>query len=138
MRASAVLLALALVAGCDAAGPVAVDAPLRAEGVSLTADRDAYRVGEPIRLTLVNGASREVSTGVLECAVLERWDGRAWEPSRQGNDRACILIALVLAPGQAATGEVRVRVPDGSYRLAQSVSVGERHATVATGAFRLE
>lgn len=140
MRVLAALLAFALplAAGCDAAGPLAVDAPLRAEGVSLTADRDAYRAGEPIRLTLVNGAPRELTTGVLECATLERWSGRAWDTSRDGNDRACILIALVLEPGRSVGGEVRVRVPDGSYRLVQHVSVGERSATVATGAFRIE
>lgn len=137
MRVLAALALVVLVAGCDAAGPVSADAPLRADGVALTADRDAYRSGEPIRLTLVNGASRELTTGVLECAVLERWTGRAWETSRQGNDRACIMIALVVEPGRSVTGEVRVRASGGSYRLVQHVSVGERGATVATGAFRI-
>jgi len=140
MRALTVVALFAfalLVGGCDTAGPLAVDAPLRVGGVALTADRDAYRSGDPIRLTLTNGASQELTTGVLECAVLERWNGRSWATSRQGNDRACIMIALLLDPGRTATGEVRVRVPSGSYRLVQHVSVGDRGATVATGAFRI-
>lgn len=139
MRALATLLVfvLPLVGGCDTAGPLAADAPLRAGGVSLTADRDAYRFGAPILLTLSNGASHELTTGVLECAVLERWSGRAWETSRHGNDRACIEIALVLEPGRTATGEVRVRVPSGSYRLTHWVGLGGGSRQVATGAFRI-
>lgn len=137
MRLVAAVTLLVLVAGCDTAGPAAVDAPLRSGGVALTADRDAYRSGEIVWLSLVNGASRELTTGVLECAVLERWSGRAWETSRHGNDRACIMMALVVEPGRTVTAGVPVRAPGGSYRLVQHVSVGERGATVATGAFRI-
>lgn len=129
---------LVLATGCDTAGPVAADAPLSTEGLTFTTDQPAYRSGAPIRVTLVNGSTAEATTGVLECATLERWNGRTWETSRVGNDRACIMIAHVIAPGRRLDGAVRVRVPAGSYRLAQAVTLDSgRSATVATGAFRI-
>lgn len=138
MRLLATLFLLAAGA-CDTAGPRADDAPLQVGGVRLTANDNAYRPGAPIRLTLVNGDDGDLTTGVLECAVLERWTGTAWVVSDAGNDRACIEIALVLAPGDEVTGDVRVRVPDGSYRLVHWVSTtAASGARVATGAFRVE
>ena len=139
-----VLLAVLLVAlaGCNAAGtladvPSANAGPLAPEGISLTADQTAYGHGDEARLTLRNGSAVTATTGVLECAQIETWTGTAWTTSAEGNDRACIEIARVLAPGETMTGTVALDVPAGHYRLVQSVSLDGAGVTAATAAFRV-
>ena len=142
-RVFAALLLVAL-AGCNASGPLADvppanASPLAPEGVALTADRTAYGRGDEARLTLRNGSALTATTGMLECAQIEAWTGTAWTASAEGNDRACIEIARVLAPGEAMTGSVPLDVPAGQYRLVQSVSFDGADAgvTAATAAFRV-
>ncbi|HEX9953414.1 MAG TPA: hypothetical protein VGB53_16710 [Rubricoccaceae bacterium] len=141
-----VFLALLLVAlaGCNAAGvladvPDASAGPVSPDGLSLVADQMAYSRGETARLTLRNGSAVTATTGVLECAQVETWTGSAWMVSAEGNDRACIMIARVLAPGETMTGTVALDVPAGQYRLVQSVSLegADGGVTAATAAFRV-
>jgi hypothetical protein len=130
------LLALVLLAGC-ADAPFTDSAPVRPRGVEFTADRTAYDNDDEVALRLVNHSPDTLLTGVLECAVLERWTGRAWETSPDGNDRGCILIGVYLEPGDALDGRVRLDVPDGSYRFVYGV-YAEGTERAATGAFRVE
>ena len=131
-------LALLALAACDTAGPVATDAAVRAGGLRLDADRDRYDNRDTVRLTLTNAGSETYWTGVLDCALLERWDGRAWTLSRDDNDRACIAIAVEVAPGSVLTATVPIRLPDGSYRFTQGLGSDDQSVTVATAAFRVE
>ncbi|HEX8385010.1 MAG TPA: immunoglobulin-like domain-containing protein [Rubricoccaceae bacterium] len=128
-----------LVAGCQAAAPLVDVAPVSSDGLTLTADKDAYARGETARLDLRNGGTATATTGVLECAHIERWTGAAWERSAEGNDRACIMIARILQPGESMTGAVPLDVPAGAYRLTQGVSVegSETGVSVSTGSFRV-
>lgn len=128
-----------LVAGCNSAGPLVDAAPVSSAGLTLTADQNAYDRGETARLVLRNGGTATATTGILECAQFERWTGSAWETSPDGNDRACILLAVVLAAGETLTGAVPLDVPAGSYRLTQSVSVegADTGVAVSTGSFRV-
>ena len=142
-RVFAALLLVAL-AGCNAAGvladvPDASAGPLAPEGITLTVDQSAYARGETARLTLRNGSAATATTGVLECAQIETWTGSAWATSAEGNDRVCIMIARVLAPGETMTGTVALDVPAGQYRLVQSVSLegADGGVTAATAAFRV-
>ena len=137
------LLALAL-AGCAprAVGPPDAAPPAGAPatgGLTLAADRQAYARGASVRLELRNGSAAVATTGVLECAQFETWTGSAWVRSPVGNDRACIMIARVLAPGETITGDVAADVPAGSYRLTQSVSLegAEEGVAVSTASFRV-
>lgn len=125
-----------LLASCDTlAGPRSDDGPVRAAGVSLDADRTRYDNRDEVRLTLRNDGAATYTTGVLECAELERWDGTAWVPSRMRDDRACIAIGLFLEPGQTIDGTPRLNVPAGSYRFTVSLAESVR---VATAALRVE
>ena len=140
MRPVLLAAALLLAAGCNTAGPLVDTAPVTTDGLVLTADARAYGRGDTARLTLTNGSAATATTGVLECALVERWTGAAWTPSASGNDRACIQIARILAPGDAMTGEVPLDLPAGSYRLTQPVSLdgsGESVA-VSTASFAVE
>jgi hypothetical protein len=130
------LLALALLAGCGDA-PFTDSAPVRPRGVEFTADRTAYDNDDEAALRLVNRSADTLVTGVLECAVLERWTGTAWETSGAGNERPCIEIAVNLEPGDALDGRVRLDVPDGSYRFVHDL-YGEGTERAATAAFRVE
>ena len=130
------LFALALLAGC-ADAPFTDSAPVRPRGVEFTADRTAYDNDDEVALRLVNRSPDTLLTGVLECAVLERWTGTAWETSAAGNDRACIDIGVEVRPGDALDGRVRLDVPDGSYRFVYDV-FGVDVDRAATGAFRVE
>ena len=133
------LTAFLALAGCTAGAPLVDTAPLAPGGLTLAADRTAYDRGDSARLTLTNGATATATTGVLECAQIETWTGAAWTLSPAGNDRACIMIARVLAPGETMTGAVVLDVPAGTYRLTQSVSLdgAEAGVTAATAAFRV-
>lgn len=128
-----------LAAGCNSAGPLVDAAPVSSAGLTLTADKDAYARGETARLVLRNGGAATATTGVLECAQFERWTGSAWETSPDGNDRACILLAAIVAPGEILTGSVPIDVSAGSYRLTQSVSVegAGTSVDVSTASFRV-
>lgn len=139
MRALLPALAV-LVAACDSPAPFAGEPPVTARGVFLMTDSDEYARGGSVRLTLANGATQRVTTGVLECARLERWSGTAWALAPHANETACIEIARVLAPGEVLTGTFRADVPDGSYRLVHEVTVGDAGGSVpvATAAFRVE
>lgn len=138
LRLPALLLAAGLASACDSPASLAESAPVAADGVLLMADDDTYRPGDAAHLTLANGAADTVTTGVLECAVLEHWSGAAWALAPDGNDRACILLAVAVAPGDVHTGSVPLDVPAGVYRAAQDVAVGDRPMRVATAAFRVE
>ena len=135
-----ILLALLLAAGCTAADPLVDTAPVSTDGLTLAADARAYSRGETARLTLTNGSSNTATTGVLECALVESWTGTAWTQSASGNDRACIEIARILAPGEAMTGEVPLDLPAGSYRLTQTVFLdgADASAAVSTASFAVE
>ncbi|HEX8298239.1 MAG TPA: immunoglobulin-like domain-containing protein [Rubricoccaceae bacterium] len=139
-----VALLLVALAGCNASGvladvPDASAGPVAPDGLALSADQTAYARGATARLTLRNGSAATATTGVLECAQIETWTGTAWTTSPEGNDRACIMIARVLAPGETMTGTVALDVPPGQYRLVQSVSLEGADAGVAvsTAAFRV-
>ncbi len=139
-----VVALLVALAGCSARTslvdvPPASAGPVAPNGLSLAADQASYAHGTTARLTLRNGAPIVATTGVLECAQVETWTGRAWATSPVGNDRACIEIARLLRPGEAMTGGVELDVPAGMYRLVQSVSLegAEAAETVATAAFRV-
>ena len=138
-RRLASLAALLVLAGCTPRAALVGTAALAPGGVALAADRTAYGRGDSVRLTLTNGATATATTGVLECARIETWSGTAWGESSVGNDRACILIARMLAPGETMTGDVVLDVPAGTYRLAQSVTLdgAEAGVTAATAAFRV-
>jgi hypothetical protein len=132
----------ALVSGC--APRPALDAPpvgpaVSPNGLTLTADKAAYAGGETARLELRNGAQAAATTGVLECAQIETWTGSAWVQSPVGNDRACIMIAQTLQPGETMDGAVPLDVPAGQYRLTQGVSLEGADAGVAvsTASFRV-
>jgi hypothetical protein len=141
------LLGLALSAATLASGcaPRAVlDAPpagpaVSPNGLTLTADKAAYARGETARLELRNGASAAATTGVLECAQIETWTGGAWARSPEGNDRACIMIARTLQPGETMDGAVPLDVPAGQYRLTQGVSLegADAGVSVSTASFRV-
>ena len=146
MRLTLLALALsfgALVSGC--APRPALDAPpasgsaVSPSGLTLTADKATYARGETARLELRNGATAAATTGVLECAQIETWTGGAWVRSPEGNDRACIMIALTLQPGETMDGTVPLDVPAGTYRLTQSVSLegAEAGVAVSTASFRV-
>ena len=132
-------LGLLVVAGCTASVPLIEAPPVTAEGLALSADRTTYARGAAVRLVLVNGAPTTATTGVLECAQFETWTGSAWVRSPVGNDRACIMIARVLAPGETMTGDITADVPAGSYRLTPSVSIdgADASVTVSTASFRV-
>ena len=136
-RRLALLAALLVLAGCTPRAALVGTAALAPGGVALAADRAAYNRGDSVRLTLTNGATATATTGVLECARIETWTGSAWTLSPAGNDRACIMIARVLAPGETMTGDVVLDVPAGTYRLAQSVTLDGAGVTAATAAFRV-
>ena len=135
MRLIAALLVLAA-AGCDTA-PFADASPIGTGEMAFTADRDAYRRGDTAALTLRNLSADTLTTGVLECAFLEVWDGEAWTIRASDNGRACIEIAVVLAPGETLTGAVELDVPDGSYRFVHGL-YGQSALPLATGAFRVD
>lgn len=133
-----------LLVGCNASGAL-VDVPpasagaVSSGGLTLAADQSAYARGATVRLVLVNGSAAVATTGVLECAQIESWTGSAWTLSAEGNDRACIMIARILQPGETMAGSVPLDVPAGQYRLTQSVSLEGADAGVAvsTAAFRV-
>ncbi len=133
-----------LLVGCNASGalvdvPPASAGPVSPDGLTMTADQSVYARGATVRLVLVNGSAAVATTGVLECAQIESWTGAAWVLSAEGNDRACIMIARILQPGETMTGAVPLDVPAGRYRLTQSVSLDGADAGVAvsTAAFRV-
>lgn len=130
-------LGLALLAGCDSAAPFVDTSPVETDEAAFTADRSAYARGDDAALRLRNVSTDTLTTGVLECAVLERWDGDSWTATPIGNDRACIEIAVVLAPGETLDGTVRLDVPDGSYRFVHGL-YGRSATPLATGSFRVE
>ncbi len=137
-----VVALLVVLAGCSARTaltdvPPANSGPVAPSGLALTADGASYARGATARLTLRNGSPAVATTGVLECAQVETWTSGAWATSPVGNDRACIMIARVLQPGETMTGGVRLDVPAGSYRLVQSVSLegADVAEAVATAAF---
>lgn len=139
-----VVALLVVLAGCSARTaltdvPPASAGPVAPNGLSLTADQTSYAHGATARLTLRNAAPIVATTGVLECAQIETWTGGAWATSPAGNDRACIMIARLLQPGETMTGGIVLDVPAGTYRLMQSVSLegAEAAETVATAAFRV-
>ena len=123
--------ALVLLAGC-ADTPFTDAAPVGADGITFTADQTRYGNGDEAHLTLRNGSDETLTTGVLECAGLERWDGSEWAFSPEGNDRACIELAVVLEPGDSLGGDIQLDVPDGTYRFVLG------YPDVATGSFRVE
>lgn len=131
-------LALLSLAACDTAGPVATEPAVRAGGLRLDADRDRYGNRDTARLTLANTGGETYWTGILDCAIVERWDGSAWAVSRDGNGQACIAIAVEVAPGASLTASVPIRLPDGSYRFTQGLGSDDASVTVATAAFRVE
>lgn len=135
LLACAFLLALA---ACDGAGPLATDPALLAGGLRLDADQTAYDNRDTVHLTLSHTGRGTYWSGVLECAVLERWDGQAWTLSPSGNDRGCIMIAVEVAPGSTQTASVPLQAPDGSYRFTHTLSRDGASVTVATAAFRVE
>ena len=130
-------LILLAAAGCDAAGPLVTTAPVVAAGMGFTTDRDAYRRGDTATLLLRNVSADTLTMGVLECATLESWAGTAWTARPSDNDRACIEIARVLAPGETMDGRIALDVPEGSYRFVHGL-YGQSATSAATGAFRVE
>ena len=145
MRRLVLVSLLVVLTGCSARTaltdvPPASASALAPNGLSLAADQTAYARGETARLTLRNASPRVATTGVLECAQIETWTGGAWATSPVGNDRACIMIARILQPGETMTGGVPLDVPAGTYRLMQSVSLegAETAETVTTAAFRVQ
>ncbi|MFN3597678.1 MAG: hypothetical protein ACK41D_10460 [Rubricoccaceae bacterium] len=117
MPALLLLAALAL-AACDSTPALLPPGDARGEGeLALTTDRDAYVRGAAIGLRLVNTHAERVTTGVLECASLEAWDGEAWAPARERFGRVCIEIAVVLGPGERLRGAIEPVVAQGGiYR----------------------
>ena len=114
----------------DAVGP---------DGLTLTADADAYARGDTAHFTLRNESDVTYGMGVLECGTLERPAGDGWERSPEGNDRACIQIYRYLAPGETMEADLALDVSPGTYRFAhgvndESTGTGE---TVATAPFRV-
>jgi hypothetical protein len=128
-----------LFAACDTAAPLTSTDAVAREGASLTVDREVYRQGDTAALTLRNAGAARLVTGVLACALVERWDGQGWEPSLDGSDRPCIEIAVVVEPGGRLTGEVPLDVRRGSYRISHSVTPedGGPSGMVRTAAFQV-
>lgn len=140
-----VVALLVVLTGCSATTDLVGVPPVSAEpvspnGLSLTADQASYARGATARLTLRNAAQMVATTGVLECAQIETWTGWTWATSPVGNERACIMIARMLQPGETMTGGVKLDVPAGTYRLMQPVSLegAEVGEIVTTAAFRVQ
>ena len=135
------LLAAALgVSACTTARlPAPPPDPVGPNGVTLTADQADYMRGASANLTLTNGASRVGMTGDIGCVGFEVWNRNAWEPSPSNTHRVCLSAGVILQPGTALTGPVRLDVPAGTYRLMQSVGFEEtgESVTAATAPFRV-
>lgn len=132
MRFAALLSLLAL-AACDTTSAIFPPQSGIAVGdVELAADRDAYRAGQEITLTLSNGSASRVETGVMGCATLEKQTSEGWSQDVPYNDRACILPIVVVEPGETFSGTLVLDpVDEGTYRFRHGTNVGE----LATASF---
>lgn len=118
MPPSLLIAALALaLAACDTtADTPAPPSDARGEGeLALTTDRNAYARGAEIGLRLVNTHAARVTTGVLECAALEIWNGETWSPARERSERVCIELAIGLEPGDQLEGTIAPRLARGGF-----------------------
>lgn len=106
MRAGAALVAAVLLAGgC-------------ASSATLRTDRDRYRPGERIALTLTNHGRHPLGYNLCGCSV-ERREGDAWVTAAATDGGPCEAVLLLLAPGGRSSHEVRLRddAPPGRYRI---------------------
>ena len=131
------LLSLLILAACDTVETFPPEAGVALEGVTLTADRSMYDNDDEVGLTLRNDGAARVETGVLGCAALERRTDAGWVRDAALNDRPCILLLVVLEPGDLEGGSVDLDAvggaPDGTYRFVHGTSVGD----VASASFEV-
>ena len=107
---------------------------VEAGGLRLTAGGTSYARGEAVHLVLRNAGTASYEGGVLSCARTERWDGSAWAEVQDG--RACIAMAVTIAPGQKLEADIPLDVPPGTYRLSHRMSArGGEAVVVATPSF---
>ena len=126
------------VGGCATGAPPArpETASVEAGGLALSADAASYARGEAVQLVLRNTGTTPYEGGVLSCARTERLDGSAWAEVQDG--RACIAMAVTIAPGQSLRGDVSLDVPPGTYRLSHRMSARSGEAVVvATPSFHV-
>lgn len=140
LRTLVVLLALPLAAGCGAprAAVGAAGGAVTADGLSLEVDGSSFRRGQPVPLTLRNASGAPYQGGVLGCAVAERWTGAAWVRA-EGDERACIAMLAVVAPGETMETAIPLDVAPGSYRFTHTMGRddGSPSVSVSTRAFRI-
>lgn len=125
MRTSALALLLSVVA-CDAIAFFPPEGGISIGRVELSTDQASYGGGGEVTLALRNGSDTTVETGVLACALLERRTDAGWTSDLSFNERACIAIAVSIAPGDTYSETQRLDgVRGGTYRFMQRTSVGE-------------
>lgn len=130
-RLALLLALLPVLAACDSFAPITDTDAVSVNGVSLSLDREVVRRGEAARLTLRNDGNQGFETGVLDCALLQRWDGQAWVTAESSRDRVCILLLLSVSPGEALSERLIVDEPRGTYRFI----IGEGERVIATASF---
>ena len=106
----------------DSSGPDLRPEP-RLAPVTLTTDAERYAPEAPGVLRVHNQGSETLSHGV--CPELERREGDQWAPVDPAPHTACIMLAVLLQPGQAY--EIRFTAPDapGVYRYVLGFSRAE-------------
>lgn len=103
----------------DAASP---PPPAPAGPVALTTDRDSYRPGDVMTLTLTNRDSAQYYFNPCP-RTLEREVGNAWEPVDEGQ-RMCTMEAWILDPNgtRTAPAELPGSLQPGRHRVTISLS----------------
>ena len=131
MRALLLVPLLAL-AACDALQVFPPEESVRAGEVDLVTSADAYARGDTVELTLRNGGSRTVETGILGCSTLEQRTDDGWTADLDYNDRACALPLVVVKPGETYSESLVLDgVDPGTYRFVHGTNVG----ALATASF---
>ena len=116
------LLLLSLV-GCGV-----LELSKEAPSLTLETDRSSYKPGETVRVTLMNGTSRDIRYEIICPYFLEVQMSTGWSEPRV-DDQACIALSAIttVRSGKKSTGEARlpIALSEGVYRFGLEVMLGD-------------
>ena len=139
MRSLLVLASALVLTACGSSSvPATHEAPA---GLLFETDAAQYASGDEADFVLRNETDETYQMGVVGCALLQVREDGEWTTSPAGNDRVCIMMLQVLAPGETASGTATLDVPAGTYRFTHTLSEDDEpdeQVIVATAPFTVD